>query len=500
MKRSDFFRGMWLSPLALAGDRTTLPNPFRTIDTPTIAAPDQVPPASGETLNVKSLGAVGDGSKDDTEAIQAVFDAAPDGSVVFFDQGSYKTSSQLTVSNSITIQGSGQYTCEILAVGTSGLKVNKKSNFHMFDIDIAASSRHTVDANTFIGIEVDGDDTLRPFNHIYRNVYVDGFRTAFRSDYLWASVFDNFRSGFGAIGIHARQLSANNVVANCSLNGGHSEGDRGIWLEGVPVASEGWLIHDSVTYNYEIGILGQGVTHVQVSNNIIDHNLVSGVVINSNGANDFGGNWTVCGNYIAMDGSAGNAAIKCGNAISNGTNRGNQIYGNHVLVYETGVCGHGIWMQGAQAKNNAIIGNTLQGFTSNDIRCVSGNGNVVVGNTCLSVIPTNIRDADVSIANVGTASGFPVLTFGASDTAPGIRSNGVLARLCKSGSATKITNFDDGQVGDVFSLLAAHDVTIIDGENIHLRRSRNFEMKAGDVVEFAMFDDQIWEEISRKVS
>ena len=497
MKRSDFFRGMWLSPLALVGGPKTPPNSWSTIDAQRDAESQTT---IGETFNVKSFGAVGDGSNDDTDAIQTAFDAAPDGSVVVFDDGSYKTTSQLTVSNSITIQGSGQYTCELLVVGASGIKVNKKSNFHMFDMDVAASARHTLTANNFIGIEVDGDDTLRPFNHIYRNVFVDGFRTAFRADYLWASVFDNFRSGSGAIGIHARQLSVNNVVANCSLSGSHAAGDRGIWLEGVPAASEGWFIHDSLIYNYEIGILGQGVTHVHVNNNMIDHNLVSGVVINSDGTNDFGGNWTVCGNYIAMDGSAGSAAIECNNDISNRTNRGNQIYGNHILVYATNVCRHGIWMQGAQAKNNAIIGNTIQGFTSNDIRCVSGNGNVVVGNTCLSPVPTNIRDADVSVANVGTASGFPVLTFGASDTTPTIRSNDVLAQLSKSGGAVTITDFDDGQVGDVFTLLAEHAVTITDGQNIHLGGSVDFVMAAGDTLELAMFNDRVWEEISRKES
>ena len=157
-------------------------------------------------------------------------------------------------------------------------------------------------------------------------------------------------------------------------------------------------------------------------------------------------------------------------------------------------------MQGAQAKNNTIIGNTIQGFALNDIRCVRGNGNVVVGNTCLSAITTNIRDADVSIANVGTASGFPVLTFSPADTTPTIRSNDVLARLCKSGAAVRITDFDDGQVGDVFTLLAGHTVTITHGENIHLSGSVDFLMSAGDTLELAMFNDRVWEEISRKVN
>jgi hypothetical protein len=463
-------------------------------------------PLGHQVYNVKAYGAVGDGSNDDTAEIQAAFDAAGVGDVVFFPDGSYKITTKLTCDR-ITIQGSGQYVCEIICVAVDGIEVvtgdggtpGKNDNFHIFDIDIATQTRHTSSANTLIGITVSGDTTYRPFNHIYRNVYIDGFKTAFRSDFLWHSVFDNFRSGFGAIGIHARQLSANVVVTNGIFLGDEAVGSRGIWLEGVPTASEGWIITNNVFDDFEVGILGQGVTHVKVTNNIIDHNVVSGIAINDDGTNDFGGNWTIAGNYIAMDGAGGNAAIECNNTIVNATNRGNQIYGNHILVYATKVCAKGIWMAGSAAVDNSIIGNTLQGFAANDILCVAiaGSTNVVMGNTCLSAITDNIGSPDIALGNRGMVSGFPILTL-VNDATPTIKVNDVLAPLCLSGGTTTITDFDDGRNGDIFTLLAAHALTITDGSAILLDGSRDYVMAAGDTLTLAMINDQVWEEVSRK--
>ncbi len=71
--------------------------------------------------------------------------------------------------------------------------------------------------------------------------------------------------------------------------------------------------------------------------------------------------------------------------------------------------------------------------------------------------------------------------------------------LAKTGGTTTITDFDDGVLGQTFRLLAKHIVTITDGTNILLNLATNFDMKVGDVLTLSMFDDQVWEEVSRKV-
>ncbi|KAJ5091394.1 Exo-1,3-beta-D-glucanase [Penicillium alfredii] len=56
-------------------------------------------------VSVKSAGAKGDGSTDDTEAIQKVLDGAKDGEVVYFDHGAYVITSTIKVPKNIKITG-----------------------------------------------------------------------------------------------------------------------------------------------------------------------------------------------------------------------------------------------------------------------------------------------------------------------------------------------------------------------------------------------------------
>lgn len=58
-------------------------------------------------VNVKSYGAAGDGSTDDTTAIQNAINATPYGGVVYFPAGTYKTSSTITVSSRRVLMGDG---------------------------------------------------------------------------------------------------------------------------------------------------------------------------------------------------------------------------------------------------------------------------------------------------------------------------------------------------------------------------------------------------------
>ncbi len=59
-------------------------------------------------VNVKDFGAVGDGVTDDTAAIQAAIDSAPDGKTVFFPSGTYRATSQISIdTKGIRLVGDG---------------------------------------------------------------------------------------------------------------------------------------------------------------------------------------------------------------------------------------------------------------------------------------------------------------------------------------------------------------------------------------------------------
>lgn len=63
----------------------------------------------GRGVNVKWFGAFGDGLTDDTAAIQAAMDAMPDGGIVFFPDGTYRTTSKLIVkTRNVMLTGTGK--------------------------------------------------------------------------------------------------------------------------------------------------------------------------------------------------------------------------------------------------------------------------------------------------------------------------------------------------------------------------------------------------------
>ncbi|MHC4266811.1 MAG: hypothetical protein ACYSUK_12910 [Planctomycetota bacterium] len=70
--------------------------------------------------------------------------------------------------------------------------------------------------------------------------------------------------------------------------------------------------------------------------------------------------------------------------------------------------------------------------------------------------------------------------------------------------STTITNFDDGQVGDIIHIMAAGSSTSVHdidhaATKIILAGKENFKMRQFDTLTLAMFQDQKWVEISRSV-
>lgn len=70
-------------------------------------------------VSVKTAGAKGDGSTDDTAAIQAVFDAATGGQIVYFDHGAYVVTDTIKVPGTKNIKITGEVWPMIMAKGTS---------------------------------------------------------------------------------------------------------------------------------------------------------------------------------------------------------------------------------------------------------------------------------------------------------------------------------------------------------------------------------------------
>ena len=353
-------------------------------------------------------GALGDSAHDDTINIQNAINDMAIGGILYFPVGEYKITSKLQINKPITLVGCGQYTTRLLAVNCEGIQINKKSYVNIKDIGISLATRYTTTVNNLTGIVTDGDTVNRPFNHVYKNIYIDGFKNAMSVNYLWSSLFDNVKCNNGYVGLSVSGLSVNNVVTACSFECDSTAGSRGIYFVG-DVANEGWMINSTLINDCEVGVQGKGTTHVYITNCIIDHCVVSGIVIQDNGTN-FGGNWDISGCYIAITGILGDTAIKSTDTVGSSTqNRGNRIRGNDILVYSGGICNYGIYMQG-ESKHNVIDGNTIKGFAQNDIRTLSVD-DIIVNNSCLSAIATNIRGTCNISNNIGTVYYTRATTF-----------------------------------------------------------------------------------------
>lgn len=84
--------------------------------------------SSEQLLDVKTFGAKGDGAHDDTAAIQAAITAAPSGHAIFFPDGNYKITAQLTwTGKKLSLVGTGKSSIvegtAITATGTGGALV-----------------------------------------------------------------------------------------------------------------------------------------------------------------------------------------------------------------------------------------------------------------------------------------------------------------------------------------------------------------------------------------
>ena len=83
-----------------------------------------------------------------------------------------------------------------------------------------------------------------------------------------------------------------------------------------------------------------------------------------------------------------------------------------------------------------------------------------------------------------------------SDTAPSANGKNFIV----IGSASPITNFRSGNLGQVIYVQAASATKITNNANIKLNHSADFVMAAGDVLVLGQFSLGVWSELSRSTA
>lgn len=99
-------------------------------------------------------------------------------------------------------------------------------------------------------------------------------------------------------------------------------------------------------------------------------------------------------------------------------------------------------------------------------------------------------------ATVTGATAATAITFTSTDATPSVAAGETFI----TAGTTAITDFDDGVVGQTIKILGASSITITSNAAINLNSGLNFDMVSGDTLTLHMFNDQVWEEISRTVA
>jgi len=85
-----------------------------------VGYPGEIPNLTNNLINVLDMGAVGNGVTDDSAAIQAAIDSAPNLAVIYFPPGTYRIEAALNLKSGIVLRGAGYKSTHITCKNASG--------------------------------------------------------------------------------------------------------------------------------------------------------------------------------------------------------------------------------------------------------------------------------------------------------------------------------------------------------------------------------------------
>jgi hypothetical protein len=97
--------------------------------------------AQDQAISVHWFGARGDGTTNDTAAINAALAAAP--GAVYFPAGSYSISSALAVSRTLSLSGDGRYASTLMTTSATADILNVTATADIFDLGFSSSATRT---------------------------------------------------------------------------------------------------------------------------------------------------------------------------------------------------------------------------------------------------------------------------------------------------------------------------------------------------------------------
>ncbi|KKM54645.1 hypothetical protein LCGC14_1553260 [marine sediment metagenome] len=399
---------------------------------------------SGTVFNVKDpdFGATGDGTTDDTTAIQAAIDAATlvKGSV-FFSAGIYKITSELDGKADITLEGVGDGSIidgSTVVSGNQGLiRFQQKDNITIKRLQFRDNGTNQNSLVVFWGcshVVLDGITCIqaaRDTNVACVRYFGTG---ASSSDFRCVnSFFRHCNLGVICIGVASGPFTLKQIhIAGNVFDGTNSRATNGVIKIDIlctDVAIIGNLIHGDGNANEGINVQ-EDCSHIVIQGNVVRSVIEQGIYVQ---AGQTAGDMSevVISNNIVEAGTIGieldpqDAGTFSNILLANNILRGNtingirctatsvtglSIIGNIILDYGAGNS-KGIFLEAANA-DILILGNyvntTQSGTSTESIRWTGATptlvGNVFLGSRSTSEVFTNATFPAIAAHNIGITS------------------------------------------------------------------------------------------------
>lgn len=385
--------------------------------------------AKESTTNVKdaAFGAAGDGQTDDTAAIQAAIDDAPDGGTVFFPPGRYLVQAAgariLAGRSGLTFAGSGAAVSTLVVGGGSAatrvLELSRDSNVEVRDLGFDASGNAAALAGVYAS-SPEGQSGIAVRRCSFTGFMKGGAVTTAAAVYIWpADGVDVEDSSFVDCG---RGITIDQPVGQVRVSGNDvSTTDAANMATGIyvrratGVSQADVVISDNTVRGARldpsgVGAEGHGIAvyrcqDVRVLNNHSEGNG-RGILISTA---SFGA--VVQGNTVSDNNDAGirvepeitsrDISVGAGGVRRGVTIVGNVSHDNKSIGTPTGA-NTGIGITASYAAGSTISGNVVSANSGDGIHCDSDRvvivGNVVFDNwTGYTAEPTNGRRGGIRL-------------------------------------------------------------------------------------------------------
>jgi hypothetical protein len=246
------------------------------------------------TFNVKSFGALGDDTNDDTAEIQAAITACESagGGVVAFPNGTYKISSSLIINGHYDIKLQGGGTATIKNIGTSdAIRVGSASEVRIGFIEINnlivlgnALSRDGIQLTKLNDVKIEDCQVLQ-----------NGRAGILGSDTYSMTIRDCHINKNESNGMYMTSAGGNNLLVEaCKVD---ENGGYGLAVEGTSYSVT--LFGNAFEFNEQGGVYAAACHNVNIINNYFELNTAYSVYINASviGVNIIGNDFFTNGVY-----------------------------------------------------------------------------------------------------------------------------------------------------------------------------------------------------------